>query len=434
MMSKQATKPGKQVADGPLPLNTIKILFRAPDTLALYGVPYEMRPGQQPGDLWRAGRKEGWIWLGSPGWWGHLSHENQAAIKAFLAKHSDIIPNNPYEWDRIEESTNHTREMTRPRTTEAHVKDRHDASPLSGPRKEERDNAINQAVELAQQTGAAHAVWMDKKGNFHVDMAFSAPWESTIAVAHGPQGHVSYKRYGVGEVHERGAAEAPSVVAGSTVSAEEAPRRAPSLRWSHDGVASGRKGTYRLGKTTYGWTVILNGRASIGEWATRDFAIEGAERYDANTASSRTTEAVSGHPDDAYRAQTVGAKHAEDQIQSDYFRDWVHDQLIEAEQMRKRDPSSVIPFDAKRVAKRMLQQLSWDTKHGLRSDEILEMVGSDDGDTRATIRAFFEGFDAKLREDDVVNWLADEVIGPMRPQPKKTAKRRPPPKTRRRRR
>ena len=79
-------------------LDSIKILFVAPDTLALWGVPYGMRRGQQPGDLWRARNTKGWIWLGSPGWWGNMPREDQAAVEAFLAKHSDSIPGGPYEW------------------------------------------------------------------------------------------------------------------------------------------------------------------------------------------------------------------------------------------------------------------------------------------------------------------------------------------------
>ena len=35
-------------------LESIKVLFRAPDSLTLYGISYDMREGQAPGDLWRA--------------------------------------------------------------------------------------------------------------------------------------------------------------------------------------------------------------------------------------------------------------------------------------------------------------------------------------------------------------------------------------------
>ena len=100
-------------------LDKIVILFRQPDTLSLWGIPYMMREGgQQPGDLWRARRdyvapKPGWygskqidlsdwVWLGQPGWWYDLSHADQELIKAFLAKHTGNIPGNPYEWSVLE--------------------------------------------------------------------------------------------------------------------------------------------------------------------------------------------------------------------------------------------------------------------------------------------------------------------------------------------
>ena len=93
-------------------LDGIKILFRAPDTLALYGIPYKMREGQQPGDLWRANRDphpyghtgnrlKGWLWLGSPGWYGHMSDREQTMIDDFLRTLGDMVPGNPYEWSEI---------------------------------------------------------------------------------------------------------------------------------------------------------------------------------------------------------------------------------------------------------------------------------------------------------------------------------------------
>jgi hypothetical protein len=76
-------------------------------------------------------------------------------------------------------------------------------SPSSGPRKDMRDHAIDQAVEKTRQSNVDHAVWMDSHGEFHVDQASTAPWKSTIAVAHAPSGHLSYKRHGASEgVHE----------------------------------------------------------------------------------------------------------------------------------------------------------------------------------------------------------------------------------------
>lgn len=100
-------------------LKSIKVLFRMPDSLALVGIPYDMRPGQQPRDIWKAFRdytspKPGhygskqvdisdWIWLGTPGWFGDMTAEEVAAVKDFIAKHRDDVPGNPYEWSRIEQ-------------------------------------------------------------------------------------------------------------------------------------------------------------------------------------------------------------------------------------------------------------------------------------------------------------------------------------------
>lgn len=96
-------------------LASIKVLFRAPESLALYGIPYDMRPGQQPIDIWRTARsihargtapagytdpRNEWIWLGSPGWWGHLSAGEIAAVEAWLVERTarGEVPGNPYEW------------------------------------------------------------------------------------------------------------------------------------------------------------------------------------------------------------------------------------------------------------------------------------------------------------------------------------------------
>lgn len=98
-------------------LASIKVLYRAPDTLTLYGIPYDMRPGQQPGDLWRAHRdyvepKPGhygskridisdWVYLGEPGWYSSSTAEEIAHIAAFLEAHNDNIPGNPHEWTKL---------------------------------------------------------------------------------------------------------------------------------------------------------------------------------------------------------------------------------------------------------------------------------------------------------------------------------------------
>ena len=98
-------------------LNKIKVLFRDPNTFALYGIPYKMRPGQAPGDLYRAHRDyvppeygtygskqiniNDWIWLGSPGWYGHLTTTEQVLIQAFLSTLGELVPHGPYEWCEV---------------------------------------------------------------------------------------------------------------------------------------------------------------------------------------------------------------------------------------------------------------------------------------------------------------------------------------------
>jgi hypothetical protein len=82
-------------------LAKIRILFRDIETLALWGLPYDnLRPGQEPRHIDRRWRGD-WIWLGSPGWFGGMSPEEQAAVKAFLATHREQVPTNAYEWSKL---------------------------------------------------------------------------------------------------------------------------------------------------------------------------------------------------------------------------------------------------------------------------------------------------------------------------------------------
>ena len=92
----------------------IKILFCAPGTLRLYGIPYDMRAdvGQTPGHLWRSrvipdpimvarghhgavmedpGPRPDWIAL----------DEDDPEVAAFLAGLGDRVPGNPYEWAKL---------------------------------------------------------------------------------------------------------------------------------------------------------------------------------------------------------------------------------------------------------------------------------------------------------------------------------------------
>ena len=111
-------------------LAQIRVLYRQPDTLALWGIPYDMRAdvGQQPRDIerarersnnekvWRIGRPypipanpyqdphEGWIWLGQPGWWGpyEAGSPERLAVEAFLAGlPAGAVPGGPCEWTRL---------------------------------------------------------------------------------------------------------------------------------------------------------------------------------------------------------------------------------------------------------------------------------------------------------------------------------------------
>jgi|SRR5580692_64874 hypothetical protein len=93
----------------------------------------------------------------------------------------------------------------------------------------------------------------------------------------------------------------------------------------------------------------------------------------------------------------IGAAYAQEQLNSDYFRNWVYEQIVDAEQMRQADPDSVLPLethaDARKVAKNMLQQLGWDTKRELNES-----------------KEFFEGFDEELKRTGTVEWLAKMLL------------------------
>ena len=114
--------------------------------------------------------------------------------------------------------------------------------------------------------------------------------------------------------------------------------------------------------------------------------------------------------------ESAGSEYATDQLQSDYFMEWVRDQMLEAS---KADPSEMLPLETKAdamvIAKNMLQQLEWDTKRGLDSSEIMSLIGSDSaarrGDTEirpALYAEFYDGFRKTI--DASRDWLADELL------------------------
>lgn len=95
-------------------------------------------------------------------------------------------------------------------------------------------------------------------------------------------------------------------------------------------------------------------------------------------------------------AEAAGEQYAQDQINSEYFSDWVRDQLREASKLPE---DQVLPLETKAdalvVAGKMLQQLEWDTKREYRPEV-------DDA------KAFFVGFHKACQ--DARPWLADELL------------------------
>lgn len=106
--------------------------------------------------------------------------------------------------------------------------------------------------------------------------------------------------------------------------------------------------------------------------------------------------------------EAAGAEYAQTQIESDYFMDWVREQLAEA---RRMDPSRVLPLeteaDARVIAKNMLQQLKWDTSRDLDPREIARLIGVDDT-TQEDVKEFFKGFRDTLDMNSA--WLAGEIL------------------------
>jgi hypothetical protein len=128
-------------------------------------------------------------------------------------------------------------------------------------------------------------------------------------------------------------------------------------------------------------------------------------------------------------AEKAGATYAQEQLNGDYFRDWVWEQMVEAERMRQNDPDSVIPIetpsDARKVARNMLQQLEQDTKRDMKAATILELsgakgvfdVGNADwvkdkyGITYEDVSsAFFGAFDETLKSHSTRQWLGDMIL------------------------
>jgi hypothetical protein len=134
-------------------------------------------------------------------------------------------------------------------------------------------------------------------------------------------------------------------------------------------------------------------------------------------SKGRATEARRG----AVREEARGEQYAQDQLQGEYFQDWIRDQLLEASRM---PPEDVLPLETKRdamvIARNMLQDLEQDAKRNLDEDA-----------------AFWKGFRSAL--DDSREWLADELLqiksemgGGGTEEARRSRRNRPTPATRRR--
>lgn len=177
------------------------------------------------------------------------------------------------------------------------------------------------------------------------------------------------------------------------------------------GVEVRRMGIIERGKHyrhVDGWAVVVDGRA-WQPWMPKKEALALAKKVASDRAKGIATEArrpaKNLAPTD--QAQAAGEQYAVDQIQSEHFDQWVHEQLVEAAQMAKRDPDSVLPLetpnDARKIARNMLQQLEWDMK---RDGAAQEALGSEA--TREDVDAFYKGAHKALQ--DSVPWLADTLL------------------------
>lgn len=79
------------------------VLWRQPDTLTLWGIPYDMRRdcGQSPGDLWAAQPFPRPGWLGSPGRAAGPREGWRIISAGEAASYGDAVPQAPGEWSRL---------------------------------------------------------------------------------------------------------------------------------------------------------------------------------------------------------------------------------------------------------------------------------------------------------------------------------------------
>lgn len=88
-----------------------------------------------------------------------------------------------------------------------------------------------------------------------------------------------------------------------------------------------------------------------------------------------------------------GEQYAQDQLESDYFQNWIWEQMADGAKLA---PEARIPLetpaDLKRLARRMLQDLEFDTRS--QQDYSAE---------------FFKGMRQRLNDQSTIDWLAEEL-------------------------
>jgi DNA-binding MarR family transcriptional regulator len=150
------------------------------------------------------------------------------------------------------------------------------------------------------------------------------------------------------------------------------------------------------------------GRTAVGyQWWEYYWQPGDLERYEQREKPLKESTMTTHDDNEIEQAEAAGEEYAYDQINGEYFMDWVRDQLIEARHMPQ---DKVLPLETKQdalvIARNMLQQLKWDTRD-LRAREIERLLVVDRV-TPDIIDAFFEGFRRTL--DASRDWLADELL------------------------
>lgn len=122
----------------------------------------------------------------------------------------------------------------------------------------------------------------------------------------------------------------------------------------------------------------------------------------------------------ASKAKAVGRTYANDQVESDLFRDWVLGQLIEGKKLSREgqaapglETENLVKLpNARRLAAVMLQQLGWDIDRGLDARDVRDLLtaaGVSNPSSRGAMQEFAEGLKGGLKAAPVKSWLAQKI-------------------------